>query len=106
MPASDGSIEAAAELGLDVRGHASTPVDDELLRRADRIYCMSASHLRALTSRHPEYAAKAALLRPDGDEIEDPYGGSLDDYRRARDQIAAAVAARAPEWVSLLANGP
>jgi protein-tyrosine-phosphatase len=38
------------------------------------------------------------LLRPDGLDIADPYGGDLMVYRRARDEIAAAVQARMTDW--------
>ena len=34
------------------------------------------------------------LLDPSGREIDDPYGGSMDDYRTARDHIIEALEAR------------
>ena len=50
----------------------------------------------------PGIGAKAQLLDPAGDDIADPYGGDLADYRVARDGIQAAIDARVDEWLRLL----
>ena len=98
MAASDGSLEAGAEAGLDLSDHLSQPVEEELWSRAVRIYCLSEGHRSALLAQAPEAADKVELLRPDGADIADPYGGDLQVYREARDQIAAAVQARVGDW--------
>jgi protein-tyrosine phosphatase len=98
-PASDGSIEAAAEIQLDLSSHSSRVVDPELIERATRIYCAGQNHRRAILAEVPEATDKIAMLRPDGLDIADPFGGTTKDYRRARDEIRAAVAARLPEWL-------
>lgn len=98
MGASDGSLEAGAEAGLDLSDHLSQPVDPALWTRAMKIYCLGESHRRALLAEAPEAAEKIELLRPDGLDIADPYGGDLMVYRRARDEIAAAVQARMSDW--------
>lgn len=98
-PASDGSREAGAELGVDLSGHCSQPATPELLARSHRIYCLAQSHRRALLAEFPDAADKITLLRPDQLDIADPYGGELSRYRRARDEIRAAVHARLAEWL-------
>lgn len=98
MGASDGSLEAGAEAGLDLGAHLSQPVDPSLWTRAMKIYCLGESHRRALLAEAPEVGDKVELLRPDGLDIADPYGGDLMVYRRARDEIAAAVQARMSDW--------
>jgi protein-tyrosine-phosphatase len=50
----------------------------------------------------PDLEGHAVLLRKDGDDISDPYGGSLAVYRRTRDQIAEAIEARVDEWIAML----
>jgi protein-tyrosine-phosphatase len=75
-PASDGSLESAAELGIDLAAHRSQPVTPELARRAARVYCLTGSH-----------------------DIGDPHGRDLRVYRRVRDEIRAAVAARRAQWL-------
>ena len=48
--------------------------------------------------RYEELAERVELLRPDGGDIADPFGGDLEVYRTAREEIAASVRARATEW--------
>jgi protein-tyrosine phosphatase len=98
MAASDGSLEAGAEVGLDLGQHLSQPIDPMLWTRAEKIYCLGDSHRRALLAEAPEVGDRVELLRPDGLDIADPYGGDLMVYRRARDEIAAAVQARMTDW--------
>ncbi|MCC7398302.1 MAG: Sua5/YciO/YrdC/YwlC family protein [Planctomycetes bacterium] len=99
LPASDGSLAAGAEAGLDLGGHRSRAVDRRLLLRADRIYCLGKGHRQALLAEAPEVADKVQLLRPDGLDIADPYGGELGAYRRALREIRAAVTARRQDWL-------
>jgi protein-tyrosine phosphatase len=104
LAASEGSMLAMHELGIDLGEHQSRAATRDLLQRADHIVVLAASHQRAVRSMLPEAAAKTLLLDPSGADIADPYGGDLADYRRARDQIAKAVAARCAEWQTLLAK--
>jgi L-threonylcarbamoyladenylate synthase len=102
MPASDGSMTAAAEVGLDLSEHRSRMLDVAAARSAGAVYCMSRSHLRRLREVAPD--VKPQLLRPDGREIADPFGGDLAGYRQARDEITAAIDGRLAEWQSWLAK--
>src|SRR5207253_3189276 len=42
------AVAAAAELGADLTGHGSRPLTIEMLLQADRLFAMTASHLRML----------------------------------------------------------
>jgi tRNA threonylcarbamoyl adenosine modification protein (Sua5/YciO/YrdC/YwlC family) len=99
MPASEGSVAAALEIELDLSNHQSQPLDQGLVDRADRVYCLSQSHRRAILAEVPEASDRTRLLRPDGRDIADPYGGDLKAYRRARDEIRAAIGAHLPQWL-------
>lgn len=99
MPASDGSLEAARDLGLDLSGHRSRVVNPVLLEAATRIFGLSDGHLHALLAEFPQIAEKTMMLRPDQLDIRDPFGGPLEVYRKVRDEIRAAVAARLPAWL-------
>lgn len=100
LPASEGSLLAGRELGLDLSAHQSQALDRDLLAHADRIYCLARSHRRAVLALAPEATSKVELLRPDGRDIADPYGGDLKDYRLAAREIRAAVQARLPQWLA------
>lgn len=99
VPASEGSLAAAAEVGLDLTDHQTRQLDPELVDRADLVFCLAASHRQAILAEVPEAAPRVRMLRPDGLDITDPYGGELSGYRRVRDEIRAAIGARLPQWL-------
>ena len=99
MPASENGVLAAHELDLDLTGHASRELDRDLVARADRIYCLSRSHRQALLAAAPQAADKVELLRPDGRDVADPYGGDLAEYRHTRDEIRTALGKRVADWL-------
>ena len=78
-----------AERGLGLEGHRSQPLDRELLQQADVILVMTDSQREAMQIEFPEVANKTYLtsqLIDQSFDIEDPVGGTIDDYRRcARD---------------------
>lgn len=90
---SAGTVEVMAEIGVDVGEHRSQSVWD-VGEWADVIYALSREHRDAMVERWPDRAAEIHLLPPDGASIDDPYGLELDEYRRVRDEIEAAVRAR------------
>lgn len=104
-PATDLSIAAAAEIGLDLTGHASTPAEGELIEGAGPIYALAQSHLEALLRSYPALAGRVDLLDPDGLDIIDPFGADLDVYRATRDAIGRALDRRWPEIESWLGEG-
>lgn len=99
LPASDGSLAAAAEVQLDLSAHRSQALTPELLDRASFVYCLAQSHRRAVLAEVPSAADKLSLLRQDGLDVADPYGSDLRVYRRTRDEIRHAIAARVGEWL-------
>jgi len=91
---STGTIVSMSEVGVDVADHRSRSVWD-VGESADVIYALSAEHRDAMVERWPDRAEAIRMLRPDGASIDDPYGLDLEEYRRARDEIEAAVRERA-----------
>lgn len=95
--ASPEAITVAAEHGLDLSAHRSQPLDPELIAWADLILTMSPAHLMVVAEQGggehaallTDFLAGAGL----GEAIEDPFGGSLDQYRRTFSQIEEAVQA-------------
>ena len=93
-PASSGALEAVAEMGADLRGHSSQPLTEALVRQADVILTMTASHRAALLGQFPEAGDRVAMLSPDRRDVIDPIGGSLETYRSCARQIREHLAAR------------
>ena len=94
-PASAGSSEAAAEIGLDLSGHRSQPLTTELVEQADIILAMTPGHLEAVEAL--DGGAQVSLLGEfisgpgAGEPIEDPVGGPPEEYEEVRDRIVRAV---------------
>ena len=101
-PASENSVYAASEAGLDLSAHRSRALTRQTLLEAARVYALSAPHLANLLELAPEVGDRASLLRPDDDDIPDPYGGDLEVYRAAREAITAGIQARLDEILALI----
>ena len=89
------AVEAAGEAGIDIAGHASTPLTHDLLDWADLVLAMSPSQLSAVVD--SGYGDKIALVTDfmegelAGQAIVDPFGGDLDEYRATFAQLRAAI---------------
>ena len=96
-PASAQAQEVAAEQGLDLTSHRSRALGRDVLDRADLVLVMSPAHVTRVASLNAgdRVALVTDFLEGDGagTAIEDPFGGSLDDYRRTFDQLLEAVSA-------------
>lgn len=94
-PASPHACTVAAERGLDLSAHRAQSVSPELIDWADLILAMGPAHLAAIAELGgAERAAMATdALDPDeaGTAIEDPFGGDVDSYQLACDQLERAV---------------
>ncbi len=98
-PASQGSLEAMAELGIDLGAHRSTPAASAPLGEYDALYCMTANHRAMLVSAlPPPLGERVHLLDPSGFDVPDPYGGDIDVYRSTRGAIEEFIGARLSEW--------
>lgn len=90
LPATQFSQTVMARRQIDLAEHRSQPVDGELLRATDIVLVMTHHHQEALQAEFPEIADRVYLLSELIDEsfdIEDPYGGSLDDYEVCANEI-------------------
>jgi protein-tyrosine phosphatase len=92
------SVVVAAELGADLSGHASRPVNPQLLQAADDVIAMTHSHLHALAVRYPGFGPAARLLCGDED-LDDPIGAGEEVYRACARTILRHLDRFLPEWV-------
>ncbi|MEX0742593.1 MAG: L-threonylcarbamoyladenylate synthase [Phycisphaeraceae bacterium] len=100
MPGSPMTSEAAQALArLDVRPHrhASQTLTPALIDHAEAIFCMTPSHLMAVQEIAPAAAARAVLLDPEGESIEDPIGAGPQIYLKCAQQIQKFVRRRLDE---------
>jgi protein-tyrosine-phosphatase len=73
---SGASLSTLRALGVTPHEHSSREVTPELVRQAERIYCMTEAQRTSLVQRFPEATPKVRCLDPEGD-IEDPSGQDL-----------------------------
>jgi protein-tyrosine-phosphatase len=77
-------------LGVTPHAHASRPVTDELMDRADRVFCMTEAQRATLVERFPKAASKVHRLDPDAD-LPDPSGQDSDAYHSLAERLQTLV---------------
>lgn len=94
-PASDGALLVGIERGLDLSEHRSRLLTREIVAESDLVLVMAPSHLSRVKELEP--ASNAHMLtsfasgRDEGDAVQDPFGGDLEAYREAFDEIERAL---------------
>ncbi len=96
-PASEGAYLIGLEHGLDLSAHQSRPITRPMVEAADLVLGMSQHHVDRAVELGGEgksqllgaYGGRAA----DDAEVEDPFGGDLDEYRRTYEQLAELLPA-------------
>jgi protein-tyrosine-phosphatase len=95
LPAMPLAQQAGAEMGLDLSGHRSTPIEDAPLTTYDLIIVMEQGHREAIAIEFPEAAERVYLLSELATglayDISDPIGRPLDAYRSAAQEIGRLV---------------
>ena len=104
-PASVNSVTALKRVKIDLDGHKSQPVTQDLIDRAFLILGMTQSHIDTLNYYHTDLPERVHLFREfmgkdDSPEIPDPYGQNYTAYAACFDSMAEAI----PSLVAYLKN--
>lgn len=91
------SNSALQALGVAAPHHGAQALTDDMVRRADAIFCMTEAQRHWLVSRFPEAEMSAHRLNPDHD-ILDPSGLGPAVFRQCAEMIRAALLLRLPEF--------
>jgi protein-tyrosine-phosphatase len=89
-PAAENSRKMMAQFGMDITRHRSRVVRSPLLESADLILTMERGHKEAIQAEFPQVKARVFLLSElvgAGQDIRDPYGGPLIDYRDTAQEL-------------------
>jgi len=78
------TIEVMGEKGIDISGYSSEQLTGEMIEWADVVVSMACQSIEKLCS--PSFKGRTVDW-----EIHDPYGESLDVFRRTRDEIEDRV---------------
>ena len=103
-PASEGAYLVGLERSVDLSGHRARLLTRELVAGADLILTMSRSHRAQVEELGGggkvhllgEYAGRTGNAA----EVSDPFGGELDDYRVAFDELERLVESVRPRLAS------
>lgn len=95
-PVSANSVAALKKVGLDISGHRSQPVTQEMLDRVLAVLCMTESHRAMIHVQADPLPRHIHLFRefmpdPVDREIGDPFGGPLALYEAVRDEMVEAI---------------
>ncbi len=104
-PASADALAVLGERGISLREHRSQPVTPALLEEADVVLVMEEAHRRSIFHLAPQHLGKVLLfseLAGGSDEIEDPYGGPIEEYIRTAARLEALIDAGLPRLLGLL----
>ena len=92
-PANQSAITVMNEINIDISNYQSKPITLELLEYTNLILAMTNHHRETIIYHFPsimeysfllsDYASNGKIKR----EISDPYGGTLEIYRNAREEI-------------------
>ena len=91
--ASSQAVEVMGQRGLDLTGHSSQSLDDELIKVADVILTMTRGHRSAILAAWPELADRVQTLRRDGGDVSDPVGMPVEVYEACAKQIDSELEA-------------
>ncbi|MCO6438975.1 MAG: threonylcarbamoyl-AMP synthase [Phycisphaerae bacterium] len=94
--AAEFAIEVMLERGIDLHDHVSTLLTADQVRQADHCFTMTAAHRDAVNSLEPGSADRVALLLHDRD-VEDPIGGTAQDYEQCAEILEQGLRARLEE---------
>lgn len=101
--ADEEAAKAAAEVGVDLGGHAARQLTAELGATHELILVMESGHRAEIARRWPQLTGRTLLFDQwtGGRGIADPYRKPAAFHRQVRDQISAASAA----WADRLSRG-
>jgi protein-tyrosine-phosphatase len=98
-PATPEAVAVAAEAGIDISDHRSSALTERRIDEADLILGMAQHHVDDITDIAPAAASKTRLLSEyagrAAEDVPDPVGGDLDEYRRSYRLIRGLLEAAA-----------
>jgi len=87
-PASPEAVQVIKEYGMDLTDHLSQRVTPDMVRQSTLVLALTHRHRRLLADSCPDQISRLQLLSRNGHDIQDPVGGTLEDYRLSASQIA------------------
>ncbi len=93
------AVEAAWELGIDLSAHQSRPVNPELLATSTHVVAVTRGHAAVLMTQFPGVGPDPDLLCGPDDDLGDPIGGDLEQYRTCARTIRGHLERLTSGWL-------
>ena len=94
--AADHAVSVMAQRGFDVSHHRSTALTSDMVTEADEILVMTGSHRQSVVDMVPSAEQRVRLVLGDRD-LDDPIGGSQQDYERCAQALTQGISNRLNE---------
>jgi protein-tyrosine phosphatase len=98
LPASAEAEHAGREIGADLSGHCSRPVDANVLSAATDVIAMTAGHANLLRALFPDVGPPPVLLAGTAD-LNDPIGSDAAVYQACAEAIRSHLTRFLAEWL-------
>ena len=92
--ASEKALQTMKQSEIDLSGHTSQIVTEELLQKAGIVWTMTAAHRAAILAQFPKFADRVHMLSPTNQDVLDPFGGTAEAYNQCAEQICEHLDAR------------
>ena len=93
-PASEKAFQTMKQSGIDLSGHTSQILTEELLEKAAIVWTMTSAHRAAILGQFPNFADRVHMLSPTNQDVLDPFGGTAEAYNQCAQQIREHLDAR------------
>ena len=93
-PASEKAFQTMKQSGIDLSGHTSQILTEELLEKASIVWTMTSAHRAAILGQFPNFADRVHMLSPTNQDVLDPFGGTAEAYNQCAQQIREHLDAR------------
>ena len=104
-PATPEAVEAVEKYDVDLSGHRAKQLTQELIDKSDLIITMTEAHKLVLQESAKEKTVTVCELAGIDGEIEDPFGGDLEDYIKTADKLYIALSQIADKIEQIQKNG-
>lgn len=85
-PASVNSVKACEEIGVEISGHRSTQLTNQMFYEADEVVPLTKTHQIIMQDAFKNREKILPAL-----DVPDPFGGDLEEYRLCRDRIKEKI---------------
>ena len=89
--ASAEAVIAMKKYDIDLLSHHAQVINSELLEKSDLILTMTAAHKMVLAPSAPDKTYTLCEYAETEDDIDDPFGGDVEEYEECADEIYKAL---------------